>query len=284
VIFSVSSSLDLIKGQYDLSRRVNLQTIYGFSFREFLEIELKQRLLVITFNQLFNDTEDLSRELMKIPRLLGLQKEYFKKGYYPTYLEIADFKTYQQSLIQIIDKIIYEDMGVFYSLKTENIDSLKKMLYYFATSAPGSLNPNRLAQSLAKDHSTITGYIQMLRDTGLLRFLLIDKTGHALVRNAEKIYLDNSNLLYAINDAIGKPENIGLVRENFVISCLQNAGYIVSYSKKGDFEVGEKVLEIGGKNKDYSQLKEVTSGYIIADDILYPSAHTLPLYLFGFLS
>ncbi len=283
IIFSGSSSLELMKGQYDLSRRVHLQTMFGFSFREYLEIETKSQFPLITVEQVLQESGNLSKELMNTPRLLGYLKEYLQRGYYPTYLEIADLKSFQQSLIQILDKIIFEDMGVYYSLKTDNIDSLKKMAYFFATSAPGSVNTNRLAHSLGKDHTTIAGYIQMLRDTGLLRFLLIDKLGHALVRNAEKIYLDNTNLLYAINDAISKPENTGLVRETFVISTLQNAGHIVSYSKTGDFEVGGSLLEIGGKNKKRTQIEHSENGFIVADDILYPPARTIPMYLFGFL-
>lgn len=283
IIFSGSSSLELIRGQYDLSRRVNLQTMFGFSFREYLEMETGNRFPTVSCDQIVHESESLSKELMKTPRLLGHLKDYLHRGYYPTYLEIADLKSFQQSLIQILDKIIYEDMGVYFSLKTDNVDTLKKMVYFFATSAPGSVNTNRLARSLGKDHSTIAGYIQMLRDTGLLRFLLIDKLGHALVRNAEKIYLDNTNLLYAINDVIAKPENLGLVRETFVISSLQNAGHIVSYSKAGDFEFDNYIFEIGGKNKTKSQIKEADNAFIVADNILYPPSQTIPMYLFGFL-
>ena len=67
-----------------------------------------------------------------------------------------------------------------------------------------------MAGSLKRDHTTISEYVQILRDTGLLRFLLQDKQGHALVRDAEKIYLDNSNLLYALNEEVGKVPLVGL--------------------------------------------------------------------------
>ena len=105
-----------------------------------------------------------------------------------------------------------------------------------------------------------------------------------MVRNAEKIYLDNSNLLYALNAEIGKEPLIGTVRELFVISNLQNAGYQAFYSAAGDIECNGSVLEIGGKNKDFSQLKTAPSGYLVKDDILIGGPKTIPLYLFGFLS
>ena len=89
------------------------------------------------------------------------------------------------------------------------------------------MNINRLAGSLKKDYTTISEYVQILQDSGLLRFLLQNKQGHALVRDAEKIYLDNPNILYALNKEIGKEPLIGLSRELFVISSLQNANYHV---------------------------------------------------------
>ena len=54
-------------------------------------------------------------------------------------------------------------------------------------------------------------------------FLLQNKQGHALVRHAEKIYPDNPNLLYALNQEVGKEPLVGALRELFVISSLQNS-------------------------------------------------------------
>lgn len=282
VLFSGSSSIDLIKGKYDLSRRAILKTLYGFSFREFLEIQQKSRYPVITFDELRRSSGTLSAELAKTPKLLGYMKQYFREGYYPTHLEMGSYDSYNQSLRGIVDKIIYQDVSSYYSLNTSNLDSLKKIIYFFATSQPGSVNINRLAGSLKKDHSTIAEYVQILRDTGLLRFLLQNKGGHALVRDAEKIYLDNPNLLYALNEEVGKAPLVGLLRELFVISSLQNAHYHVFFSKQADIECDNSIFEIGGKSKTTSQLKG-KEGYIVKDGILIGDKKTIPLYLFGFL-
>lgn len=284
VIFSGSSSIDLVKGKYDLSRRVFLESMYGFSFREFLEVKTGQSFPKLDFESLVHEREKWSQAMMATPKLLGWLKAYWQQGYYPTFTQVPDLKAYQQSLLNIVDKIIFEDMSTFYSLKTSNLDSIKKLIYFFATMQPGSLNINRLAQSLAKDHTTIAGYIQMLRDSGLIRFLLIDKYGHALVRNAEKMYLDNPNLLYAINDTIGKQSKIGLVREIFVVSSLQNAGHSVCYTKAGDIQIDDSILEIGGSSKDDRQFSNQTKAFIVADETLVAGPKLIPLYLFGFLS
>lgn len=283
VLFSGSSSIDLIKGKYDLSRRAILKTMYGFSFREFLEIQEKTRYHVLTLNELRSSSGTLAAKLAKTPKLLGYLKEYFRKGYYPTFLEMGGHESYGQSLRGIVDKIIYQDVSSFYSLNTSNLDTLKKIMYFFATSEPGSVNVNRLAGSLKKDHTTIAEYVQILRDTGLLRFLLQNKQGHALVRDAEKIYLDNPNLLYALNEEVGKVPLVGLLRELFVMSNLQNAHYHVFYSKQGDIECDNSIFEIGGKSKTAAQLGG-KDGYLVKDGILIGDKKTIPLYLFGFLS
>lgn len=284
IIFSGSSSLDLVKGKYDLSRRVNLKTMYGFSFREFLEIKEKTKYPVLTLDQLQNKSSFYAKSLAKTPKLLGYLKEYFREGYYPTFLELGGNEAYTNSLQGIVDKSIYEDISSFYSLNTSNLDTLKKIIYFFATSEPGGVNINRLAISLKKDFTTIADYVQILRDTGLLRFLLQNKQGHALVRHAEKIYLNNTNLLYALNNEVGKQPLVGLLRELFVISSLQNANYHPFSSKLADIECDGSLFEIGGKSKTRSQFQGKENGVLIKDDILIGDPKTIPLYLFGFLS
>ena len=282
IIFSGSSSIDLIKGKYDLSRRVTLKNMYGFSFREFLEIKENKIFPLLSFEGLILNSDRYAKVIAKTPKLLGYFKQYLKEGYYPTFLEMGSYGAYSQSLKGVVDKIIYQDVSSIYSINTSNLDILRKIVYFFATATPGSVNVNRLAQSLKKDYTTIAGYVQILRDTGILRFLLQNKHGHALVRDAEKIFLDNSNLLYVLNEEIGQGPQIGMLRELYAIANLQNAGHHVFASLQGDIECGGVTFEIGGKSKTFSQLRKV-GGFVIKDDILIGDSKTIPLYLLGFL-
>jgi len=283
VIFSGSSSIDLVKGRYDLSRRAILKTMYGFSFREYLEIKEGTSYPILSLDNIRLKTNINAQKLAKTPKLIGYLKEYLKEGYYPTFIKMGSYEAYNSSLRGIVDKIIYQDVSSFYSLNTSNLDTLKKIIYFFATSQPGSVNINRLAGSLKKDNTTIAEYVQILRDTGLLRFLIQNKQGHALVRDAEKIYLDNPNLLYALNSEVGEEPLTGLLRELFVIGNLQNANYHVFFSRQGDIECDGSVFEIGGKNKTASQLQG-KNGFLVKDNLLIGDIKTIPLYLFGFLS
>ncbi|NTU46377.1 AAA family ATPase [Candidatus Roizmanbacteria bacterium] len=283
ILFSGSSSIDLIKGKYDLSRRVLLRPLFGFSFREYLEIQTGKSYPILDIDTIVRNDMKSNIKLETVPKILGHLHQYWENGYYPTSRSIETYTAFQETLLNIIDKTVYEDISAFYALKTENIDSLKKIIYFYATSEPGTMNINKLAKSLQKDHATITQYVQILRDTGLLRFLLINKTGHALVRNAEKIYLDNTNLLYAINAGIGKEIHIGTVRELFTIQSIEQAAYRVFYSRDGDICVNNYTFEIGGLSKERTQLKNIENSFVIKDDIVHGSGRSIPLYLFGFL-
>jgi hypothetical protein len=288
VVFSGSSSIDLIKGKYDLSRRAFLRTFPGFSFREFLEIEIEQEFPVLELKQLLQPStadKKILNQIGQTPKILGWFKQYLQQGYYPTYLEIGSKSDYVQSLISIMTKTIYQDVADFYSLKTSSLRELRKIMYFLATIKPGKINPNKIAGSIGASHQTVVKYIEILEETSLLRFLLIDKLGHALVRNARKVYLDNFNLLWAINNQLGHEPGQGLVRETFALNQLQNAGHAVSYPAhdQGDFMVEDWVLEIGGKNKDKSQIDQDQKAKWFLDDTLYLMNDKIPLYLLGFL-
>ncbi|MEI7580001.1 MAG: hypothetical protein WCJ58_08300 [bacterium] len=113
--------------------------------------------------------------------------------------------------------------------------------------------------------------------------MLTDKSGHALIRNTEKVYLNNTNLYYALAFSTGKQVDLGAVRELFVTEQLENAGYKVFYSKNGDISCDKYVFEIGGKNKDSKQIIGLKDAYLIKDDILLGDLKSIPSYLFGFL-
>lgn len=98
-----------------------------------------------------------------------------------------------------------------------------------------------------------------------------------MLKQTEKIYLDNPDLYMSISDEIGFSSNIGTIREIFFIKMIINSRNKIHVSKIGYFE-------IGGKNKDKKQLKEnIEKGYLVKDDILYGSNREIPLHLFGFL-
>ena len=67
VVFSGSSSIDLIKEKFDLSRRAVLRHMRGLSFREYLEFKDKIKLPKLTLKQIISGRSKKAQEIQKIP-------------------------------------------------------------------------------------------------------------------------------------------------------------------------------------------------------------------------
>jgi predicted AAA+ superfamily ATPase len=281
VVFSGSSSLDLVKGSYDLSRRATLFHLEGLSFREYLNFTANIIQPVITLDELLNETHDIAANLAKIPRLKGHFNEYLLTGYYPFVFE--DPQNFNDKLLNIIDKSIYEDIAKFYNLKTQNLIYFKRILNFFASIPPGEHSINNLAKNMQIDFKTTEHYLSILTDVGLTRFIYPPDGGSRGLQKPAKMFINNTTLLNIINQALGEPLSIGTVRELFFIQSVSNARIPLFYSSVGDYTVEKNHFEIGGKNKSNKQIKNTKNSYLVKDDILHPSTGVLPLWIFGLL-
>lgn len=283
LVFSGSSSIDLIEGTHDLSRRGVLYYLQGLSFREYLNFKTSADHRAVDLATLVGDPLQVSAGFSQIPRLRGHFKRYLEEGYYPFVFEQSG--RYYEQLANIIDKTVFEDIAHHYSLKTANLHYFKKILYFLSTIPPGEISTHNLARNLRIDDKTALHYLHILRATGLVRLLFSSRRGSRLLRNPEKAYLNNTALLYAICSELGQGVDRGAARELFFLSGLENAGERVFYSKEaGDFRVGDTVFEIGGRNKTGTQIHSTAGkAFVVKDDILVGGKQTLPLHLFGFL-
>lgn len=282
VVFSGSSSIDLVEGSYDLSRRAVLFRLTGMSFREFLKFNNIKDLPTTSLQELLENKDELEAKLASIPKLRGHFKDYLVHGYYPFFLE--SIETYHQKLLRVIEKTVYEDISNYYKLNTGKLPFFKKILSYMASIPPGELNRNNIAKHIGLDHKTVQHYLQILQQTGMAELVTSQQSGSQLLKSTEKIYLNNPNIYQTIAIEIGHNYQPGTVRELFFIKMLKNAGHKVHYSKTGDFIVNDLIFEIGGKGKTRKQIKQATQkAYLIKDDILYGAKKEIPLHLLGFL-
>ena len=282
IVFSGSSSIDLIQGTYDLSRRGVLYRLDGMSFREYLLFNDIFETEAVTLEELLEHRSELEEKLSSVKKIKGHFKEYLKSGYYPFYLE--DKEMYHQKILRVIEKVIFEDISNYYSLKTENLSQFKRIISYLATISPGKLNINSISKHIGLDNKTIQNYVMILYETGLIELLLKNKAGSNILKYTEKMYLDNQDLYSAVIEEIGYQAHLGTIREIFFIKMLKNSRYRIFYKEVGDFSVNNILFEIGGKQKDKKQIKnELDKSYLVKDDILYGNKLEIPLYLFGFL-
>ncbi len=283
ILFSGSSTIDLIKGKYDLSRRVTLVPLHGFSFREYLEFNLNIKLPVFILDDLLRSHNEMTSQI-PVQGILKHFHEYLKVGYYPFFKRFSQEREKFQAIENATQKTIYEDIGTFHSLKTGTLALMEQLFKFVLQSAPGELNAYKLARHIGKDFESISEYLKFLQEAGLLRFLFSKSIGKAALRNPNKMYPENTNLIYASYLPLKDENALGKVRETFVINQLQNALLPVYFSQQGDFLVQDFTFEVGGRNKSFQQIRGNENGYLLADGILTGSANKIPLYLLGFLA
>ena len=281
IIFSGSSSLDLKKGSYDLSRRAHLYHLPGLSFREYLNYEFNESLQPKTLEDLLLQDSEAAHEISKIPNLLSHFNNYLRQGFYPFFKEHPT--TYYQKLLQVIDKTIYEDITNFYNMKTSNLRHLSKILNFLASTPPGEVSTYNLGKNLSIDDKTASHYLNMLQETGLVEIIYAQEQGNAFLRKPEKVFLNNTNLHFSLVNHFDRNPEIGTVRELSFIQSTKNAALQVYYSKIGDYRIGEHVFEIGGKNKTKHQIQGISSAFLVKDDTLIAFNGSIPLAYFGFL-
>lgn len=282
ILFSGSSTIDLIHGKYDLSRRVTLYDLHGLSFREYLEITLQKKFPLLQFDELIK-TRTRMVDNFEDNKILKHFKEYLRVGYYPFFSIFSQEREKFQAIENTTQKTIYEDIGTLHALKTPTLLLIEQLFKFVINSAPGELSANKLANNLGKDFESITTYLKYLQEAGLIRFIYSKSSGNAALRNPTKMYPENTNMIFASYLPLTQDKTIGKIRETFVVNQLQNANLTVFYSQQGDFNINDVIFEVGGVSKKSKQIKELDNSYILADGILVGTHRQIPLHMLGFL-
>jgi len=278
VLFTGSSATSLLNAKSDLSRRVTLYNLYGFSFREFLELKYGIELEVSSIEEIFENHMVLGQKVSE--EKFDILKEfntYLKRGYYPFFF---DKKTsYFQNLVNTINLTIDLDLTSLGLVEQKYTYKLKKLLEVVCESSPFEVNYSKIAASAEISRVKLYDYVTFLADGQML--LLIDEPVKGIKKIAvpAKIYLNNTNLLHAYC----QNAKIGTIRETFFANQVSQKS-LLNISKQGDFNIDKRYrVEIGGKNKGFEQIKDVPNSYVVADDIEIGFGNKIPLWLFGFL-
>lgn len=270
IIFTGSSVLDIYRGVADLSRRAPIYEMQGLSFREYLV--LYHDIQTPTWN-----LDDLINHRVTLPNIehpLPLFKDYLKRGYYPFERIASDFST---NLMQVINRTMETDIPLYANINISVARKLQNLLVVIAESVPFKPNYKKLAEVTGISRNDIADYIYYMERAGMLMSLHDTTQGIRSIGKSHKLYVDNTNLMYVLS-----PENIdkGNLRETFFLNQMR-VKYPVIASQKADFEIGNYVFEVGGKNKNQKQLDNNPNGYIVKDDIEFGYRNVIPLWAFG---
>lgn len=268
--YTGSSILDLEKGGADLSRRKLEYRLPGLSFREYLSIGKGIRIPVHSLEQVVTNKIDFP---YKEHRPIALFKEYLKAGYYPYFQE----EGYYLRLQSVINQIVSNDVPVFAEMTVSTAQKLKKLLYIIAQSVPFKPNYSKLARDLDINRNLVSDLMVYLEKAQLINILRDDTKGISALGKVDKVYLNNTNLAYALSDST---PDVGNIRETVFLSLLMQTQVITS-SSVSDFRIEDRTFEVGGRNKKQKQVRNVQNAYVVKDDIEYGYKNVIPLWAFG---
>lgn len=283
IIFSGSSSISILKGKADLSRRAVFYNLRGLSFREFIFLHADKSFTHITMDELLRNHVGIAADIGASIPVLRYMKDYLKFGYYPFFKEGID--VFYAKLGNVIEKVFYEDIPLIFNVKPSTVHSLKKLFYLVATSQPFIPNISRISSQLSISKEYIYAYIEELEKAGLFILLHSRAKGFKLLRKPQKIYLENPNFFALVGEEKGFSVERGSVRETFFLNQAGAAAKLY-FSEKADFiDQKERLFEIGGKSKtDERKATDSSKDYfLVCDDMNIGFKNKIPLWLFGFL-
>ncbi len=279
IVFSGSSAIQLHKAKADLSRRAAMYHLHELSFREYLE--LKENIVIETLglDDLLKHHIQFASSINKIHFVLPLFKEYLEKGLYPFFKEVKG--QFYERLVSTINTVIEIDLMAIDHINYQTTYKLRKLISFIADSVPFKVNISELSRKIELSRDVLLRLLKTLDEANLLKRIMQEgsPTGH--LTKPDKIYLNNSALLYALNS--NQNLAVGTVRETFFMNQLIK-DHDVLIPKKGDFLIDHQfTFEIGGRNKSKKQITGLKNAFIAADDIELGYENKIPLWLIGFL-
>lgn len=278
VVFTGSSLLEILNGRADLSRRAIIYHMQGLSYREYLAMNYDICFDPLSLTDILENHLSFSEKITNKIRPLQYFSSYLQHGYYPYYKEIPEL--YFIRLQEVVNMMLEIELPLLRGVDLAYVTKIKQLLLIISEAAPFIPNVSKLSDKIVINRSTLLLYLHYLEEIGLTINLFKTAGGISKLQKPSKIFLENTNLMYALSP---HHTNIGNVRETFFANQLVYR-HEINYSEKGDFLVNEKyVFEIGGKDKNHIQIKDLKNAFIVADTIEFGFKNKIPLWLFGFM-
>jgi len=277
VVVTGSNMLELEKLPADMSRRCRQYTMNGLSFREFLLLEGVADLPVMSLNQLLDEHSIIAGNITSKVKPLEHFDKYQNHGYYPFYKEEGD--GFSDRLQQVMTTIIENEIPAVSGIEYESVYKAKQLLGILAECVPYTLNISDLTASLSVSRNTLLKLLDLLDKAAVIRRLYSSKSGMKMLTKPEKILFDNT----CIMNSLSSKADAGTLRETYFASQL-SLDHELCMPQKGDFLVDDTFLfEVGGKNKKFTQIKDIPNSYVVANDLEIGYGNKIPLWMFGFM-
>lgn len=180
-------------------------------------------------------------------------------------------------LNQVVSMTLETDIPQYANYTVMVSRKLKELMQVIADSVPFKPNMSTIATTIKVDRNNLPDYFELMERAGLIAQLHESTGGVRGLGKVEKMYLDNTNLSFALSSSM---PDIGNQRVTFFFNQMR-VNHAVFNSPISDFMIEDKTFEIGGKKKGQKQISEAKEGYIVKDDIETGMGNVIPLWAFG---
>ena len=272
IIFTSSSVLRVVEDNPDLQGKAVIYHLEGLSFREYLNHATKHEFNFYPFEEILENHEKIAGEIVAKTRPLAHFNDYLENGFFPYFIENENF--YINKLLKQINLALEIDVPYINQIELKYLSKLRKLLHIIASETPFSPNVSKLASAIETSRATVMNYLRYLKNAKLIH-LLYSNNGEDEMKKPDKIYMHNTNLLYAI-----APNNIDKLnlRHTFFYNQLAYA-HTVKSSEKADFMIDDTYHFLVGGHRTAAG----KNMFAAADMIEIGKGKKIPLWLLGFL-
>ena len=261
----------------DLSRRHRAYTMEGLSFREYLKLEQVADLPVLSLETILNNHFTEASQITSKVKVLQHFEKYIESGYYPFYREEGD--GFFDRLQQVIDTVVTTEIPAVSHIEYDSVYKVRQLLAVLAEMKPYTLNISSLCTTLQSSRNNVLKLLDLMDKAALVRRLYATNGGMNMLTKPEKILFYNTNLMHCLTPQVDS----GTMRETYLASQV-GIDHQLYMPSKGDLVVDDKWLfEVGGKRKDFSQIKDMKDSFVVSDNMEIGHGNKIPLWLFGFL-
>ncbi|MBN2777018.1 MAG: ATP-binding protein [Bacteroidales bacterium] len=279
IVFSGSSALQLQKAEGDLSRRAAIYNLHELSFREYLELTGKGEFDKFSLKDILDNHKEIANSVIDKLSIIPEFRNYLKEGAYP-FIKTAKGQVYDR-LLNTLNVTIESELQIIEGINYNTAYKLRQLVAILSDSVPFKVNISDLSRTVGLSRDVLLRLLKALDRANLIKGIKAEGSAMGYLTKPDKIYLNNTNLLLALNSVDKNIE--GTVRETFFMNQMIQAHEVKS-SKTGDFIIDDKYLfEVGGAKKGFAQISNIKDSYIAADNIETGVGNKIPLWLFGFM-
>ncbi len=273
IIFSASPVLRVLEGNNELIDIAKIYHLEGLSFREYLNYQSNLNFRRYSLQEILTNHISIAKEIVQSVKPLAYFNDYLKDGFYPYFLDNKGF--YSETLLKHINLALEIDVTYLNQIDLQYLPKLRKLLQIIASQVPFSPNVSKLSADVQTSRATIMNYLRYMKNARIIN-MLFSNGNEDEIKKPDLVYLHNTNLMYAIDDA---NINSKILRKTFFYNQVGYKHQIKS-SEKADFKVNDQFhFSVGGK---YT-LPEENGHFAGADMIEIGKGDVIPLWLFGFL-